>query len=173
VSAQLTGTAVCSDCGRYRYQLTRRWADGEQVVFVMLNPSTADAQATDPTLRRCVHFARAWGFGRLVVVNLFAWRSPRPADLAKTPDPVGPDNRSWVDRSLNHADAAVAAWGSRAKCGGALAERFFDQVEAIRHHNLNAIHLTKAGDPGHPLFVPRSAQARPIRRDGDRFRFVI
>ena len=74
----MTGTAWISECGRYRYSLTRRFADGLDLVFVMLNPSTADADKDDPTIRRCCGFADRMGFGGIIVVNLFALRAAAP-----------------------------------------------------------------------------------------------
>lgn len=73
--------ADISDCGRYRWRLSRRWDDGPQACFVMLNPSTADGLDDDPTVRRCVRFARGWGYGELVVVNLFPYRATDPGEL--------------------------------------------------------------------------------------------
>lgn len=88
--------AVLSPCGRYRYELTRRWAPGPLVGWVMLNPSRADAHTDDPTVRRCVGFAHRWGYGGLIIRNLYALRATDPAALADHLDPVGPDTtRTW------------------------------------------------------------------------------
>lgn len=146
----VAGTAVLSPDGTYRYQLSRRWGTGGRVAWIMLNPSTADAVADDPTVRRCVGFARRWGFDGIDVVNLFALRATDPAELDRHPDPVGPDNLRWVRRALA-ADLVVAGWGA--------------QVAARRHPRLTQIAVmlaaadvgclgvTKSGAPRHPLYV--------------------
>ena len=85
-------TADISDCGAYRYRLTREWSDKPLLPFVMLNPSDANAEIDDPTIRRCMGFARAWGYGGIVVGNLYAFRTPYPETLWKAPDPYGPLN---------------------------------------------------------------------------------
>jgi hypothetical protein len=117
VRAQLSladrGGAVLSPCRRYRYRLWRSWGDLEKrVAFVMLNPSTADESKDDPTIRKCVGFAKRWGFGALDVVNLFAWRSTDPDGLLDAADPVGPDNDKMVRAVFDGADRVVLAWGS-------------------------------------------------------------
>src|SRR5690348_16099160 len=105
--------AVISDCGRYRYSLSR-WGWDERsgrCVFIMLNPSTADASVDDPTIRRCINFAQGWGYGMLEVVNLFAWRATFPKELALAPDPVGPHNGEYLTRAITIGDITVCAWG--------------------------------------------------------------
>ena len=111
-------SADFSPCGRYRYALHRAWTSGgkvparrDRVLIVALNPSTADAQQDDPTIRRCIAFAQAWGFRALCVANLFAWRATRPDDLKAAIDPVGPDNDAWLRRESRRAALVVAAWG--------------------------------------------------------------
>ena len=107
----LTGAAF-SPCGRYRWHLARTWdADGSRVAFVALNPSTADATHDDPTIRRCIGFARRWGAGGVDVVNLYAFRATKPRDLFAADDPVGPDNDAWIDAVVARADRVVLAWG--------------------------------------------------------------
>src|SRR5262245_34051042 len=85
---------------RYRYSLSRRFGDGPTSVFIMLNPSTADAERDDPTIRKCVGFCRRWGVGELHVVNLFAFRAVSPFDMKKADDPVGPRNRRAIEQAL-------------------------------------------------------------------------
>src|SRR3989449_11540410 len=104
--------ACFSRCGTYRYALWRRWAAGPQVLFVMLNPSTADAQRDDPTIRRCIGFARRWGCGGIEVVNLFALRATDPRRLRYTRDPVGPENVAHLARAAGRASLVGAAWGA-------------------------------------------------------------
>src|SRR5262245_35053012 len=106
----LEQNAIISACGAYRYVLTRQVGPGTRTAtFIMLNPSTADASDNDPTIRRCIGFSRLWGCGRLVVLNLFAFRATQPADLKKAAEPVGPENRAWFEKSLS--GLVICGWG--------------------------------------------------------------
>lgn len=148
------GAGACFDGSRvYRYRLWRRWEPGGQTVaFLMLNPSTAGAHEDDPTVRRCVGFARRWGFGRVLVGNLFALRSPDPGRLRSHPDPVGPANDEHLRRIADEADRIVAAWGN----GGALGGRAGEVVETLEAP-LEALDTTEQGQPVHPLYQPADA----------------
>lgn len=148
--------------GRYRYSLSRTWDSAlPRVAFVMLNPSTADGRADDPTIRRCIGFARRWGYGSLVVVNLFAYRTPSPAALARALSPVGPDNDRHLRAARSRSAAMVAAWGVH----GALLGR--DQAVmallARGRKPLLCLGTTRDGHPRHPLYLPADVQPRPIR----------
>src|SRR5438045_3510538 len=102
----LRRAAAISACGRYRWWLRRSWhqgGNGRVLCFIMLNPSTADARTDDPTIRRCMGFARSWGFSTLDVRNLFAWRATEPTELLRTDDPIG---GRCGDRALRHARLA-------------------------------------------------------------------
>ena len=108
-------TAVFSEDRCYRYLLRRRVGESSRrVLFIMLNPSKADEKRNDATIRRCVGFARSWGFGILEVVNLFALMSTNPEALLKAKDPVGPDNDAAIRAALEVADTVVLAWGNHA-----------------------------------------------------------
>lgn len=152
-------TATLSDCGAYRYDLTRRWAPGPTALFVMLNPSTADADLDDPTIRRCVSFADREGCGKLAVVNLYALRSSKPAALLEHPDPVGPRNAATIRRWLAGpgTQLVVAAWGafctSPAARRSGVARLHVEQLAADAGRNLLCLGHTKAGAPRHPLYV--------------------
>jgi hypothetical protein len=111
-----------SPCGLYRYELWRYWAPGRLVAWIMLNPSTADATADDPTLRRCIDFSKAWGCGGLMVVNLFGLRATDPQELRRAEDPVGPMNDHFLWGRCMEADLVVAAWGGHGKLFGRRAE---------------------------------------------------
>lgn len=145
-------SAVISDDGLYRYRLERVWSDTWPVVFVMLNPSTADAVQDDRTIGRCVAFAQRWGAGSLTVVNLYAYRATSPAALLDVADPVGPDNDAHlcnaVGGALLRGGAAVAAWGAWART---------DRIAAVLRYpemgSLYALGITKGGQPRHPLYV--------------------
>jgi hypothetical protein len=155
----VSGSAVLSPDGVYRYRLTRAWGRGRFATFVMLNPSTADATADDPTIRRCLSFARAWGCGGLVVVNVYALRSPSPAELWRHADPVGPENDSnlaWAASAAARAEAPlVAAWGVHAEPA---------RVDAVRSlpgmSRLAALGVTKDGHPRHPLYLRGDSELR-------------
>ena len=145
------GGAQFSADGVYRYFLHRRWlsmgVDHGVVCFVMLNPSTADAEIDDPTVRRCVGFARRWGFSTLWVVNLFAARATDPRALPFLLDPVGPLNDEYLRRSTALAQLTVAAWGN----AGALRDR--GQAVKPLIGPARCFGLTKLGQPRHPLYV--------------------
>ena len=144
-------TATISDCGRYRYTLERHW-DGDKpaVLFVMLNPSTADAERDDPTIRRCISFAKDWGYGSLLVGNLFAWRATDPKELFGVEDPVGPENDVALAGMRDRARLVVCAWGANRVAHGTTRA---DSVRGMLGQS-RALGLTRAGAPRHPLYVP-------------------
>lgn len=159
-------TAAFSPCRAYRYALTRVW-DPERplAVFVMLNPSTADAFTVDPTIRRCLGFARSWAAGGLLVLNLFALRSTDPTALYAHPDPVGPDNdlviAEWFSTAAALDGPVICAWGVH----GALAGRAQRVGQLLRAQGVRALCLgtTKGGHPRHPLYVPAAVTAVEYR----------
>lgn len=157
-------TAVFSRCGRYRYVLGRRWCwDAGQVVWIMLNPSKADDAGDDPTIRRCMSFSQAWGYGGMTVVNLYALRATEPKELVDAADPVGPDNDAYVAETCaaSEAGAVVAAWGAHP-----LARARAGDVLSIAGRDINCLGLTGSGYPRHPLYVPakqpRVTYFRPV-----------
>lgn len=146
--------AVFSECQRYRYRLWRRWkgpgTSKGRVNFILLNPSTADATTDDPTVRRCEGFARSWGYGEIIVTNLFAFRSTDPAALRDTPDPVGPHNDMNINSTAMRSDLIVCAWGA----GGLLLNRAERVCELLRDFELHYLKLTERGkQPSHPLYL--------------------
>lgn len=142
--------ALFDASGVYRYRLTRVWTpDAPRVVFVMLNPSTADAVRDDPTIRRCIGLARSWGYGRLEVVNLFAYRSSAPKTLLVARDPIGPENDDYLRQAAAEAALVVAAWGNV----GALMERDRVVLDMLAPRSLHCLGLTLRGQPRHPLYV--------------------
>lgn len=150
-------------CRPYRYALTRTWLPHRPpVVFVMLNPSTADAFQLDPTLTRCANFARCWRGGGLVVLNGFGLRSADPAVLRYHLDPVGPDNDAVIAAALTAGPVGrvVVGWGqdkTMARSGRAV-----EILKMIRDagHQPQALHINADGSPKHPLYVSR--WTRPI-----------
>ena len=136
----------------YRYVLTRTWdVVLPSVNFLMLNPSTADAFQLDPTNRRCVGFAQAWGYGSMVTTNIFAFRSTDPAGLRTAEDAIGPENNDAILSAAMNADLVIAAWGTHGELQGrgtAVREMLVGAGIA-----LHALRLTKAGHPGHPIYV--------------------
>lgn len=145
--------AVISPCGLYRYSLMREWNyDQCKACFIMLNPSTADGTIDDPTIRKCIGFARQRDRGGIVVVNLFAFRATKPADMLAVADPIGPENDAHILRAVGACNPVVAAWGVD---GGHLG-RDRAVMKLIRDHHtpLFCLGTTKDGHPRHPLYVP-------------------
>jgi len=123
----------------------------------MLNPSTADERILDPTVRRCVGYAMAWGFGSIEIVNLFALRSTDPSELYHADDPVGPDNDLAVLWCASCCSIAVAAWGTH----GQHLDRGREVVELLKGKAaLKYLRLTKSGEPNHPLYLPKDLKPR-------------
>jgi hypothetical protein len=147
--------AVVSPCRRYRFALCRRWDAGPRVLFVLLNPSTADESTDDPTVRRCIGFARSWGFGSVAIGNLFAFRSRSPATLASCSDPVGPGNDNWLIRLRDESSLTVAAWGNHGRLlgRGAAVRGMFPGSQILG--------LTALDEPRHPLYVRSDVSPRP------------
>lgn len=140
-------TAVIPRCDLYRYELTRAWGFQSTCVFVGLNPSTADAEIDDNTIRRCIGFAKSWGHGRLVMLNAYAFRATKPKDMKAALDPVGPNNDEYLKRWKNDASVIVAAWGTNITWGRETA------VKEIFGDKLHYLKLTVDGHPGHPLYL--------------------
>ncbi len=141
--------AIYSDDQRYRYALTRVWADGPKISFVMLNPSTATEVQNDPTVERCERRARAMGFGAFRVVNIFGFRATDPRDMRAAPDPIGPDNDAAILAAAEWADLVLCAWGTH----GAHLGRGMAVTQMLASYDLHHLGLTLAGDPKHPLYI--------------------
>lgn len=147
--------AVVSDCGRYRYALERVWDAGRpMVLFVGLNPSTADATREDATSRACIRYAQRWGYGGLLLGNLFAYRATAPSALRAATDPIGPENDAWLDRLQSRAGLVVCAWGEAGVLGGR------DRAVLAFLHDPHCLTRLKSGRPGHPLY--KRAELRPV-----------
>ncbi|MDX2244134.1 MAG: DUF1643 domain-containing protein [Leptolyngbyaceae cyanobacterium bins.302] len=139
----------------YRYLLWREWnVDLPKVGFVMLNPNRADATLDDPTIRRCIRFARSWGYGGLEVVNLFAYCTAHPKNLRHVTDPIGADNDRIVQTLGQRVDQIVLAWGN----WGTLHQRNQVVLKLLGCHSLACFGLTKQGQPCHPLYLKASLQ---------------
>jgi hypothetical protein len=153
-----TGTAILSACGLYRYRLTRRWADRPTCGFIMLNPSTADASQDDPTIRRCIGFAKREHCGALIVVNLFAFRATKPAALLDAADPVGPNaDHELLDAIAEVDGPLIAAWGSWAYINPRAAD-----ITAMIGRHCVCLGKTIDGHPRHPLYVKGDAPLIPL-----------
>jgi hypothetical protein len=109
----LKNTAHLSACRNYRYALWRSWDEAKPwVMFIGLNPSTADETTDDPTLTRCINYAKAWGYGGVCMANLFAYRATEPANMKAASNPIGVDNNAWLIKLATQAALVVAAWGN-------------------------------------------------------------
>ncbi len=159
IDAPVRRGAELSPCGTFRYRLTRRWDDPAKpeplLPFIMLNPSDADADIDDPTVRRCMGFGRYLGFGGIAICNLFAFRSPKPEVLRAAKDPYGPLNDDALARIFQDAKSeyvgVVAAWG--AGCHDPdTAKRLCITAKGFGVP-LYCLGMTKDGHPRHPLYV--------------------
>ena len=165
MSLEIRRDAVFDARGRYRYSLTRRWEGGRgRVAMILLNPSTADARRDDPTLRRCIGFARGWGFQTLEVVNLFAFRTPHPARLRQARFPIGPENDAHLLRAVGEAERVVLAWGVHGNWRGRDAQ-VLALLGAVRNDWV-CLGRTRDGLPRHVLFLPGETPLTPFGRVG-------
>lgn len=157
-------SAIISDCRKYRYALTRKYYGNKCCMFIMLNPSTADECIDDPTVRKCTLFADSWGYGNIIIVNLFALRATDPKEIYWTEDPVGPDNHKHVKEILEQSIfwdkfLVVCAWGNHGRYmeqNSAMIGWLEDQ--SVKPHYLK---MTKKKEPSHPLYLPKKLKPIP------------
>lgn len=151
MSSTLESSAVFSPCRTYRYSLWRRWGAQEQgyAMFIGLNPSTADEVENDPTVRRCIQFAKDWGYGALCMTNLFALRATDPVAMKAHQEPIGQETDAALVALAKNAGVVVAAWGNH---GSHLGRDL--QVIALMPQ-LHCLKVTKAGQPWHPLYLSK------------------
>lgn len=154
-------SAQISNCGRYRYRLQRSWNRAlPSPLFIMLNPSTADAEIDDATIRSIKRLCYAWDFGGFEVVNLYAWRATDPRELERAADPVGPENDSVIADALSRCEPVVCAWGAHKMAESrALAVLAAAKVSNVTPYCLGK---TKAGHPCHPLYLKTGTPLEPL-----------
>ena len=156
--------AVFSKNRKYRYTLFRIWEvessgkvnDTKYVVFIGLNPSTADETVNDPTITRCINYVKAWGYGGMYMLNLFAWRATDPKEMKKQGDPRGAENNHWILHICTRASMIVAAWGTH----GTFLNRHREVLNLLDLHNVWCLGVTKDGIPKHPLYL--KADLKPV-----------
>jgi len=174
-----------SPCRKYRYTLWREWHKGESlpmcrdcadrdgvcydgkkcdrteyVQFIGLNPSTADEVKDDPTIRRCIGFAKAWGYGSLCMTNIFAFRATDPEVMKLESDPVGMGNDTYILNCAKQAGIVVAAWGTHGSHNDRedwVKKMFFDCGIKLYHLGLNS-----DGSPKHPLYLRKDLKPIPF-----------
>lgn len=149
-----------SACRRWRTLLWRCWDAGKPVAnFVMLNPSTADESVLDPTCARARDYGERWGYGALLVTNVFAWRATDPVRMRAAADPVGRGNDAAILRAARSAQLVVCAWGNH---GSHLDRSTWVKARLQRAGiALHVLRLNANGEPAHPLYLPSSLWPRP------------
>lgn len=149
--------AILSKDKKYRYSLSRIWDDNKpKVLFICLNPSTADEKNDDPTVTRCINFAKSWGYGGLLMGNLFAFRSTDFSNLLSETDPIGPDNDKSLQELAKQSALIVAAWGNN----GNLLERSTKVKKMFSNYQLKCLKVNNTKEPMHPLYA--SGKLTPI-----------
>lgn len=156
-----TGGASFSNCGRYRYKLWRKFDEGSgTVLFIMLNPSTADELKNDPTVERCERRARGMKYAQMVVCNIFALRSTSPKALTKKgSEPIGEDNDRVILKEAKRADLVICAWGTHGKI--LKRGKYVHNMLLENEIELYVLMMNKSGDPKHPLYI--RSDLSPIR----------
>lgn len=144
----ISSDAIFSEDKRYRYLLMREWDHNKPALMIIgLNPSTADETKNDPTIRRCIGFAKIWGYGKLFVTNLFAFRATYPEQLFISKNPIGVENDSWIKKISKDADKIVLAYGNHGKFN----ERHNEILKIIK--DPYCIKKSKNDMPMHPLYL--------------------
>lgn len=149
--------AEFSECRKYRYALWRTWDDAKPyAMFIGLNPSTADEVNDDPTITRCINYAKEWGYGGLCMTNLFAYRATEPNEMMLVAEPIGLENDDWLKKLAKDAGVIVAAWGNN----GAYLGRSSEILAVLP--NLKCLKKNQTGEPAHPLYQSKSAELIPM-----------
>ena len=140
---------IFSTCKKYRYALTKTWDESlPKLMYIGLNPSVADSKKDDPTVKKCVAYAKELGFGSILIGNLFSYISPNPENLKKADDPIGPENDKWLLRLADESDKVIAMWGNH----GSYRNRCNEVCEL--DIELNCLEVTKKDQPYHILYLP-------------------
>ena len=146
-----------ADGGKYRYKLRRKWDDNKpMVMFIMLNPSVANHLQDDPTVRRCVNFAKSWGYGGLFIGNLFPFVATNPKDLEIAQNPHGLNNRDYIKEMMEQSDIVIIAWGNSKIADQS--EKIFEGIDL--KGKLHYLELSKTGSPKHPLYLKKDTQPK-------------
>lgn len=155
---KLKRQTIFSKDRKYRYTLWREWDmfNNDFVVFIGLNPSTADETKNDPTIRRCIGFAKRWGYGALCMLNLFAFRMVNPNEMKKYEYPVGDENNKWIIEITQKAKLVIVAWG----INGNHLNRDIEVLKLL--DNIYCLGVTKKGFPFHPLYVKSNKKLIPF-----------
>lgn len=154
----MEATAKFSPCRVYRYTLWRIWGDGKRFVqFIGLNPSTADELKNDPTVRRCIIFAKDWGYDGMCMTNLFAYRSPSPQVMKKQAEPIGEENDKYLMEIAASAELIVAAWGNHGKH-----RKRDDAIKEMFKSRLTCLATSDGGNPKHPLYLSGALKPFPF-----------
>ena len=152
----MKSNAYFSRCRQYRYALSRIWEpEKPYAMIIALNPSTADHVNNDPTITRCIGFAKSWGYGGLYVANLFAYRATYPTDLFAADHPIGSNNDRWLRKLSREAGIVVAGWGNHGKH-----QNRSSKVKAMISP-LHYLKLNKSGEPAHPLYLKANLKPHP------------
>lgn len=158
---RLKGANISAD-GLYRYWLSREWQlgkpDEHAVCWIMLNPSTADASEDDPTIRKCANFTNTWGYQRLWVVNLFAYRSVLPKMLSHARDPVGPENDATIRETAVRAKLVVCAWGNSVPKEYPSRPNRVRELLFMSNIKLKCLGKNSDGSPKHPLYLKNTTE---------------
>lgn len=152
--------AIFSKDRIYRYALWRIWNRHKpKVMFICLNPSTADEINNDPTLNRCISYSKSWNYGGVIITNLFAYRSTNPENLKYAKYPVGKKNDRWIKSFSKKSDKTVCAWGNNGK--------FLNRAEKVTKFfkKKYCIGVNKSGEPSHPLYQPKDLKLIRLAKD--------
>ena len=140
--------AILSEDRQYRYVLSRIWdANKPIVVFIGLNPSTADELNDDSTISKCINYAKSWGYGGFYMLNLFAYRAKNPSDMFNAKEPIGSENDNFIKEYIKKSDKVVCVWGNN----GDFKQRGESVLELVP--NAYYLKLNKSGQPAHPLYL--------------------
>lgn len=152
----ITRIAKYSEDEKYRYSLEIRWALGIPINFLLLNPSTATELANDPTVARCQTRAKMWGYGAVIITNIFAWRDTDPAAMKKAAEPIGVDNDFAIWEAWRVSDKTVCGWGGHGKHLGR--DKYVREHLFGDHPNLWCLKQSADCQPWHPLYLPYSLE---------------
>jgi hypothetical protein len=133
---------------KYRYLLSRVWDETKPMVMIIgLNPSTADEKEDDPTIRKCINYAKSWDYGGIYMLNLFAFRATQPSEMFKASEPIGEKNDTYIKTYSKKVNKVICAWGNDGK--------YQNRSNLIKNSvdNLYYLKLNQTGEPAHPLYL--------------------